>query len=93
MRKKNPVRYAYHLGHVDLQHVNNEKDLCVMITSKLMWETQVLMVTAKANKLLSLLRHTCPMLTDVKVRSSLYLALASLKWATQLKCGLPATQL
>ena len=33
------------------------------------------MVTAKANKLLSLLRRTCPMLTDVKIRISLYLAL------------------
>ena len=33
------------------------------------------MVTAKANKLLGLLRRTCPMLTDVKIRTSLYLAL------------------
>ena len=51
-----------------------EKDLGVMITSKLTWETQVLMVTAKVNKLLGLLRRTCPMLTDVKVRRFLYLA-------------------
>ena len=55
--------------------VNEEKDPGVMITSKLTWETQVLMVTAKANKLLGLLRRTCPMLTDVKVGRSLYLAL------------------
>ena len=55
-RKKNPVRYDYHLGHLDLQRVNEEKDLGVMITSRLTWETQVLMVTAKANKLLGLLR-------------------------------------
>ena len=33
-RKKNPVRYDYHLGHVDLQRVNEEKDLGVMIRSK-----------------------------------------------------------
>ena len=64
--KKNPVRYDHHLGHVDLQHVNKEKDLGVTITSKLTWKTQVLMVCAKANKLLGLLRRTCPMLTDVK---------------------------
>ena len=55
-RKKNPVRYDYHLGHLDLQRVNEEKDLGVMITSRLTWETQVLMVTGKANKLLGLLR-------------------------------------
>ena len=54
--------------------VNEEKDLCVMITSKATWETQVLIVTAKVNKLLGLLRRTCPMTTDVKVRRSLYLA-------------------
>lgn len=70
--KKNPGCYDYHLGHVDLQHMNEEKDLGVMITSKLMREPQVLMVSAEANKLLSLLRYTCPMLTDVKVRRFLY---------------------
>ena len=39
--------------------------LGVTITSKLTWETRVLMVSARANKLLGLLRRTCPMLTDV----------------------------
>ena len=75
MWKKNPVRYDYRHGHIDLQRVNEEKDLSVTITSKLTWETQILMVTAKANKLLGLLHRTCPMLTDIKDRRSLYLAL------------------
>ena len=74
-RMKNQVRYDYHLCQVDLQRVNEEKDIGVMITSKLTWETQVLMVSTRANKLLGLLHRTCPMLTDVKVRRSLYLAL------------------
>ena len=49
-----------------------------------MLETQVLMATAEANKLLSL-RCTCPMLTDFKVRSSLYLALvkSQMSYATE----------
>ena len=69
----------------DYQHVNEEKDLGVMITSKFTWETQVLMVTAKVNKLLGLLCRTCPMLTDVKVRRSLYLALvkSQMSYATE----------
>ena len=49
-------------------------------------ETQVLMVSARANKLLGLLRRTCPMLTDVKVRRSLYLALlvkSQMSYATE----------
>ena len=43
------------------------------------------MVTAKANKLLGLLRCTCPLLTDVKVRKSLYLALvkSQMSYATE----------
>ena len=69
----------------DYQHVNEKKDPGVMITSKFTWETQVLMVTAKANKLLGLLCCTCPMLTDVKVRRSLYLALvkSQMSYATE----------
>ena len=44
------------------------------------------MVSARANKLLSLLRRTCPMLTDVKVRRSLYLAQvkSQMSYATEL---------
>ena len=44
------------------------------------------MVSARANKLLGLLRRTCPMLTDVKVRRSLYLALlvkSQMSYATE----------
>ena len=84
-RKKNPVCYDYHFAHVDQHLVNEEKDFVVMITSKLTWETQVLMVTAKANKLLGLLRCTCPLLTVIKVRRSLYLALvkSQMSYATE----------
>ena len=42
--------------------------------SKLTWEAQVRMVTARTNKLLGLFRRICSMLTDAKVRRSLYLA-------------------
>ena len=82
-RKKNPVRYDYHLGQAGLQRVNEETDLGVTITSKLTWETHFLMVSARANKLLGLLRRTCPILTDVKVRRSLYLALVQMSYSTE----------
>ena len=72
-QKKNLVRYDYHLGHVDLQRVNEKKDLGVVIASKLTWESQVHMVSAKANELFGLLRRTCLMLTDVKAKRSLSL--------------------
>ena len=43
------------------------------------------MVTAKANKLLGLLCGTCPMLTNVKVTKTLYLALvkSQMSYATE----------
>ena len=83
-RKKNPVCYDYHLGQAGLQHMN-ETDLGVTITSKLTWETHVFMVSARENKLLGLLRCTCAMLTDVKVRRSLNLALvkSQMSYATE----------
>ena len=39
------------------------------------WEKHVISVAAKANKLLGLLKRTCPLLTDVSVRQTLYLSL------------------
>ena len=72
--KFSPLWLPTTLATLTYNAVNEEKDLGVMITSKVTRETQVLIVTAKVNKLLGLLRRTCPMLTDVKVRRSLYLA-------------------
>ena len=73
--KKNPVRYDNQHGLVDLQPVSGVKDLGVLIKkSKLTWEAQVSMVTARTNKLLGLFRRICSMLTDAKVRRSLYIA-------------------
>ena len=77
------IRKAY--TRYDNELMKEEKDFSVMITSQLTWETQVLIVTAKVNKLLGLLRCSCPMLTDAKVRRSLYLALvkSQMSYATK----------
>ena len=73
--KKNPVRYDNKHGLVDLQRVSEVKDLGVLIKKgKWTWEAQVRMVTARTNKLLGPFRRICSMLTDAKVRRSLYLA-------------------
>jgi hypothetical protein len=37
-RKKNPFIYDYHFGNIVLKRVTEEKDLGVMVTSKLTWE-------------------------------------------------------
>ena len=86
-RKKNPVRYDYHLGQVDSPLTTRERgDRSRCHDNKqINVGTQVLMVSARANKLLGLFPRTCPMLTDVKVRRSLYLALvkSQMSYATE----------
>ena len=76
-RKKQPLIYDYTLNHAQLEHVTEEKDLGVIVTcnNTLSWEKHVVSVAAKANKLLGLLKRTCPLLTDVSVRRTLYLSL------------------
>ena len=62
----------YTLNHAQLECVTIEKDLGVIVNNTLSWEKHVISVAAKANKLLGLLKHTCPLLMDVSVRRTLY---------------------
>ena len=73
--KKKPITFAYHLGSTNLHHVQEEKDLGVIMTGNLSWNSHIQSITSKANKLLGLLRRTCPLLTNVRVRLTLYLSL------------------
>jgi hypothetical protein len=78
-RKKYPVTYNYHLGSSSLLRVRKEKDLDVIVTDNLLWNSHIQMITAKANKMLGLLKRTCPLLTETKIRRSLYLSLVKSK--------------
>jgi hypothetical protein len=84
-RKSNPLCFDHHLGNTTLVNVRKEKDLGCIITNHLTWDQQVLVVVCKANKMLGLLRRTCPLLTNTKVRRSMYLSLVKchLDYATQ----------
>jgi len=79
-----------------LGRVLDEKDLGVTNTSTLSWELHIQSITAKVNKLLGLLKWTCPLLKDVSVRRTLYLSLvrSQLSYAThvwlQAQVGLKA---
>ena len=84
-RKKTPIAFDHTLDGTALTRVSEEKDLGVIITSTLSWDSHIHTITAKANKLLGLLKRTCPLLTGVSVRRSLYLSLvkSQLCYATQ----------
>jgi hypothetical protein len=84
-RKLNPVNFDYRLADKTLTPVREEKDLGVVITSNFTWDHQILAVVSKANKMLALLRRTCPLIKDTRVRRSLYLSLVKchLNYATE----------
>ena len=73
MCNKKPLLQDYFLGPEKLRRVREEKDLGVVISDKLTWDSHLHLITAKANKLLGLLKRSCPLLTKVAVRRSLYL--------------------
>ena len=67
-RKKNPVSLNYHLGPTSLLRFPQEKDLGVIVTYNFKWNSHNQMVISKANKMLGLLKRTCPLLTKDKIR-------------------------
>jgi hypothetical protein len=73
-RKKRPVTFAYHLNQFLIVNVDQEKDLGVLISKNLSWDSHIHRITAKGNRMLGLLTRTCPLLMNVMVRRTLYLA-------------------
>ena len=90
-RKKTPIAFDYTLDGTALTRVSDEKDLGVIITSTLSWDSHI--HTAKANKLLGLLKRTCPLLTGISVRRSLYLSSVKSQLVTPPKSNRPLTLL
>ncbi|CAB4039104.1 Hypothetical predicted protein [Paramuricea clavata] len=84
-RKRSPILHTYQLGSKELLRVGQEKDLGITLTSNLSWDTHINVIVAKSNKLLGLLKRTCPLLTDIKVRRTLYLSLvkSQVSYATE----------
>ena len=75
-RRKSPLTYAYQMNSKELTRVHKEKVLGVLINDNLSWNNHVYaIVVAKGNKMLGMLKRTCPLLTDTTVRRTLYLAL------------------
>ena len=76
MRKNTPVAQEYYLGNAYLQRVQEEKYLGVTMSCNLSWDSHVTCIAHKANRMLGLLKRTCPLITDFKVRWTLYLSLS-----------------
>ena len=62
-----PVLFVLFIEKLLCVCVYEEKDLGLVILDKLTWDTHLHLITAKVNKLLGLLKRSCPMLTKVAV--------------------------
>ena len=82
---KTPFINEYTLNNTQLVQVSAEKDLGVTITGALSWHPYIYTIITWDNKLLGLLKWTCPLLTDVSTRRAPYLSLvkSQLCYATQ----------
>ena len=74
-RKKTSLLYVYHMNSKKLLQVDKEKDLGVGISANFNWGVHIHTITGKANKMLGLLKRTCPLFRDKTVRQTLYLTL------------------
>jgi hypothetical protein len=89
-RKKQPFLFIYHLDLFPINKVQEEKDLGVLMTSILSWDSHIQRISAKANRMLGLLKRTCSLLTQEQYMSGelCIWPLSNHKYATQAKSGL-----
>jgi hypothetical protein len=64
--RKSPIETKYHLCSTELVRVDSEVDLEITVTRKLSWNQHINQIVSKANKMLGLLRRTCPLLTNLR---------------------------
>ena len=85
-RKKSPVTHQYYLGNTHTKRVLEKEDLGDIISNNLLWDSHAMHIVLKTNRMLRRLKRTCPLITDVKVRRTLYLSLDLSSEVTTLLC-------
>ena len=70
-----PFQYfTYNLNRTELEYVDNEKDLGVIVTTKLNWDAHILALCLKASSRLGLLTRSLHFIKDRKQKRYFYLA-------------------
>ena len=59
--------------------------------SNLLWDLHVKCIVLKANKMLGVLKRTFPLITDIKVKRTLYLSLVKSQLSYATEVGSPAS--
>ena len=84
-RKKSPVTHQYrYWQYLYRTCFGRRGPRLFIISNNLSWDSHVMHIVLKTNRMLGLLKRTCLLITDVKVRRTLYLSLAKsqLSYAT-----------
>ena len=68
LKKRKPTKQSYHLAGKILDSANQTRDLGVLVTKDLSWETHTEQTCAKANKLLGLVKRVCCNIHDIETR-------------------------
>ena len=58
-RKRISLYRSYSINGIDVEVVSTEKDLGVVIVNDTSWKDHILMIVAKANRLLGFIRRSC----------------------------------
>ena len=74
-RKRVSPPRIYNLNGFDLEVVESEKDLGVMIANDTSWKEHIVMIVAKANRMLGFLKRHCGGLVDSEALLRLYSSL------------------
>ena len=74
-RKKSPLVRDYYINDQSLESVHIYKDLGVLTSSNLSWNSHIDSITAKAYKVLGLVKRTCMDFEDITTLRTLYCSL------------------
>ena len=77
--------YTVPWQHLSKAFKKKKISACVTISCNLSWDWHVMCIVHKADRMLGLLKKTCPLITEFKVRRTLYLSLvkSQLPYATE----------
>ena len=74
-RKKQRFTSTFFLNNIELEEVDEFRDLGVITENHLRWNSHVNCVVVKANRMLRLFKRTCKGLNDLKTLRTLYCSL------------------
>ena len=74
-RKRSPLVRDYHINGQSLDSVHIYKDLGLLTSSNLSWNSHIDSITARANRVLGLVKRTCKDFKDITTSRTLYCSL------------------